>query len=319
MELILVTGGSGLVGKSLQEIAYLYNDDYTFIFLSSNMCDLRDFESTKKIFQDYNPTYVIHLAANVGGLYKNLSQNDKMFDDNVLINMNVVKCCKLTNVKKCICMLSTCIFPDKTEYPINENMLHNGPPHYSNEGYAYAKRMLDVQTKLYNNSSNNETHFVCVIPTNIYGPFDNFSLEDGHVIPSLIHRCYISLKNNIPFMIKGSGNSLRQFIYSIDLAKLVMIILEKYTDKEPIILAPTGLDNEYTIKDIVYTIADVFNQPLIRFDESYSDGQYKKTASSNSLKTFLESKDLDFEFTPIKEGIKETVEWFIKNYNNLKK
>ena len=284
------------------------------------MCNLRDFESTKNLFEEYNPDYVIHLAANVGGLYKNLSQNARMFDDNVLINMNVVKCCKLVNVKKCICMLSTCIFPDKTEYPINEKMLHNGPPHYSNEGYAYAKRMLDVQTKLYNNSLDNKTHFVCVIPTNIYGPFDNFSLENGHVIPSLINRCYLSLLENKPFIIKGTGNALRQFIYSKDLAKILMIILEEYNDKEPVILAPTDKNNEYTIKDIVYTIANVFNQSLIRFDDSYSDGQYKKTASSNSLKKILEDyknkTDIDFEFTSIQDGIKQTIEWFIKNYNN---
>jgi GDP-L-fucose synthase len=326
MKTILVTGGTGLVGKSLQEIYHLYSNEYFFQFISSKYCDLTNFENSKQIFSEINPNYVIHLAANVGGLYKNINENEKMFDDNIQINTNVVKLCELFNVEKCICILSTCIFPDKTEYPINETMLHNGPPHYSNEGYAYAKRILEVQTKLYNNSPNKKTHFVCVIPTNIYGPFDNFSLKDGHVIPALMHQCYLSLKNNTSFVVKGKGTALRQFIYSKDLAKLLMIIMEHYESKDPIILSPCKFltqeqepsENEYTIREVVNLIAETFNQSQIKFDETYNEGQYKKTADSNKLKNFLEMKNIEFEFTSLKEGIKETVEWFIKNYNTAR-
>ena len=111
-----------------------------------------------------------------------------MLETNMAINMNVLKCCHKYRVKKVVSCLSTCIFPDKTSYPINEKMLHNGPPHHSNDAYAYAKRMLEVQSKAYREQYG--CNFVCVIPTNIYGPRDNFSLEDGHVIPALIHRCF---------------------------------------------------------------------------------------------------------------------------------
>ena len=91
-------------------------------------------------------------------------------------------------VKKLVSCLSTCIFPDKVKYPITEEDLHSGPPHNSNNGYAYAKRLLDIHSEMYREQ--NDCNFICVIPTNIYGEHDNFSLMDGHVIPALIHRCY---------------------------------------------------------------------------------------------------------------------------------
>ena len=103
-----------------------------------------------------------------------------MFENNLTINMNVVKCCHKYNVQRAIFCLSTCIFPDKVSYPITEDMLHEGPPHNSNYGYAYSKRMLQIQCQIYNQDYNRE--YICVIPTNIYGEHDNFSLMDAHVI-----------------------------------------------------------------------------------------------------------------------------------------
>ena len=98
--------------------------------------------------------------------------------------------CRITNVKKLVSMLSTCIFPDKTTYPIDETMLHDGPPHPSNEGYAYAKRLIDTMNRAY--AEEYGCNFTSIIPTNIYGPHDNFSIQNGHVIPGLIHKCYIA-------------------------------------------------------------------------------------------------------------------------------
>ena len=110
-------------------------------------------------------------------------------------------------------------FSDKTSYPINESMLHNGPPHSSNDAYAYAKRMLEIHSKAYNEQYND--NFVCIIPTNLYGPYDNYNLQDSHVIPGLIHKCYLAKKENKPFYVWGSGKPLRQFIFSEDLAELI--------------------------------------------------------------------------------------------------
>jgi len=231
METILITGETGLVGYAIKTISKNYKN-YKFILMSGRDCDLTDWNQTFKCFKEIKPTYVIHLAACVGGLFKNMKYKVEMFEKNILINSNVLKACHQLKVKKLISCLSTCIFPDKTTYPINESM-HNGPAHNSNEAYAYAKRLLEIHSKAYQEQYND--NFICVIPTNIYGPNDNFNLDDGHVIPSLIHKCYIAKHNKEPFVICGSDNSLRQFICSEVLTDLFMKILEIYDDKSSII------------------------------------------------------------------------------------
>jgi len=311
VETILVTGGTGLVGKAIEHISNNY--EYKFVFLSSGDGDLTKFYETDLVFTLYEPTYVIHLAACVGGLFKNMAQPVNMFEKNMLINMNVLRCCHKYNVRKVISCLSTCIFPDRTTYPINENMLHNGAPHDSNSGYAYAKRMLEVQSRMYCKQYN--VSYVCVIPTNIYGPHDNFSLTDGHVIPSLIHKCYTAKQNDEDFIVLGTGKPLRQFIYSHDLAELLMWTLNSYNDIEPIILSVSE-DQEQSIECVSKMIAKEYDyEDRIVFDNSYSDGQYKKTADNSKL-TQLHGQ---YNFTSLDKGIKETIEWFNTNYNRVRK
>jgi len=309
---VLVTGGTGLVGSAIKKISDKY-DNYTFFFISSKNCDLTNYERTKELFERIRPQYVIHLAANVGGLFKNMNHKVEMYEINTLINLNVLKCAHLVGVKKCISCLSTCIFPDNTSYPINEEMLHNGPPHTSNDCYAYAKRMLEVHSMAYNQQYGDD--FVCVIPTNIYGPHDNFNLEDAHVIPALIHKCHLAKEAGEDFVVRGSGTPLRQFIYSEDLAVLIMKVLEDYKENGSIILSVSEED-EVSIKDIALEIANAFNyEERIVFDTSYSDGQYKKTADNRKLKNLIG----DYKFIGIKEGVKKSVEWFLENYDSCRK
>lgn len=157
-------------------------------------------------------------------------------------------------VKKVISCLSTCIFPDKTTYPIDETMVHNGPPHFSNEGYAYAKRMLEVMSRLYTKEYEGETLFTTVIPTNIFGPYDNFHVHDGHVLPAIIHRAYLAKRAGDPqFAVWGTGAPLRQFIYSKDLGKLFLWVLRSYNDPSPITLSVDEAD-EVTIGDVARTV-----------------------------------------------------------------
>ena len=192
-------------------------------------------------------------------------------------------------------------------------MLHDGPPHTSNDAYAYAKRMLEIHSKVYQEQY--DDNFICVIPTNIYGPYDNYSLEDGHVIPALIHRCYLNKKNNEKFIVRGTGKPLRQFIYSEDLAKLILWTLVHYEKKDTLILSVDEKD-EISIKDVALNIAKSYDyQDMIEFDDSYSDGQYKKTADNSKLKKLIG----EFEFTKFEDGIKKSVNWFIENYNNCRK
>jgi GDP-L-fucose synthase len=311
MKKILVTGGTGLVGNAIKTISKNY--DYEFLFLSSKNCDLTNYTNTFDYFSNYKPDYVIHLAACVGGLFKNMLNKVDMFEKNILINTNVLKVCHEIGVKKVVSCLSTCIFPDKINYPIDETMLHNGAPHFSNDAYAYAKRMLDVQSRAYQEQYND--NFICVIPTNIYGPHDNFNLQDSHVIPGLIHRCYLAKEKGEPFVVAGTGTPLRQFIYSEDLAILILWALENYNQIEPIILSVSE-NEEKSINFIANCIARKFNyENNIIFDTEKADGQFKKTA--NNLKLLERIKN--FEFTPIEVGISKTIEWFKTNYKNSRK
>ena len=309
---ILITGGSGLVGYGLKQI--ISNDNPNeFIFLSSKDCDLTNLEQTQKMFQNIKPDYVIHLAAFVGGLFRNMNYKVDMYEKNTIMNYNVLKCCHDFDVKKVVSCLSTCIFPDKTSYPINEDMLHNGPPHSSNDAYVYSKRMLEIHSKAYREQY--KDNFICVIPTNIYGENDNYSLEDGHVIPALIHKCYLAKEKGEKFVVRGTGKPLRQFIYAQDLAKLMMWVLESYDDTESIILSVSEED-EVSIKDIATLIAKEFEyEHMMEFDSSYSDGQFKKTADNSKLMKL----NPDFQFTKMKEGIKYSVKWFINHFEECRK
>jgi len=309
---ILVTGGSGLVGKALHYFKKDY-PEYQLIFSNSKQCNLCNFNSTLEYFKILQPNIVIHLAACVGGLFKNMNQKVDMLEKNLMINYNVLKCCHLIGVEKCISCLSTCIFPDKTIYPINEQMLHQGPPHHSNNTYAYAKRMLEIHTKAYQEQYG--SNFICIIPTNIYGPYDNYHLEDAHVISALIHKCYLAKKNKEPFIVRGSGKPLRQFIYSQDLAKLIYWTIDSYHQKETLILSVSE-EEEVSIKDISTYIAREFDyEQYMIFDINYSDGQYKKTADNSKLMKLIGN----FQFTPIQKGIHQSVKWFVENYENCRK
>jgi GDP-L-fucose synthase len=308
---VLVTGGNGLVGSAIKSIQNNYQ--YEFIFLSSSECNLLDWNQTIQYFEQNRPDYVIHLAANVGGLFKNMNNKVDMLESNLLINLHVLKASHQTKVKKLVACLSTCIFPDKTTYPINETMLHNGPPHWSNDAYAYAKRILEIQCKAYQDQFGD--NFICIIPTNIYGPHDNFNLLDAHVIPALIHKCYLAKEKGEQFIVAGSGKPLRQFIYSEDLAKLIMFVLENYLDKDSIILSVSESD-EVAIKDVAYLIAKNFNyENNLIFDETKADGQYKKTADNSKLINLVG----DFNFTDINKGIEKTINWFLNNYDSCRK
>ena len=268
----MVTGGSGLYGMAIRSHvdASEKEKDATWVFLSSKDGDLRDRKATEAIFERVQPTHVIHLAAMVGGLFANLSKKVEFYRENMLMNDNVMECCRIYKVQKLVSCLSTCIFPDKTTYPIDETMIHSGPPHLSNEGYAYAKRMIDVMNRCYKEEYG--CNFTSVVPTNIYGPHDNYSIENGHVVPGLIHKCYLAKKNGTPFDVWGTGSPLRQFIYSGDLAALTVWVLRDYDSTDPIILSVPEA-KEVTIKDVALMIRDAMKfEGEVKFLTDKADG-----------------------------------------------
>jgi GDP-L-fucose synthase len=313
MKTILITGGSGLVGSAIQHIADNYSNKYNFLYLSRKTCDLLNYEETLEYFTANKPNYVIHLAANVGGLFKNMEQPVQMLEDNLIININVLKAAHNVKVEKLVACLSTCIFPDAISYPIFENDLHLGPPHSSNAAYAYSKRILQTLCESY--KSQYKDNFMCIIPTNIYGPHDNFHLQDAHVIPALIHKCFLAKSSGEKFSVSGSGSPLRQFIYSQDLAHTIMWVLENYEETNTIMLAPDEKD-EVTIEFVARAIAKEFDyEEFIEFDRTKADGQYKKTVSNKIFKKY----NPEYLFITPEEGIKKTVTWFKNNYASIRK
>jgi len=308
---ILITGASGLVGTAVKKIF----NQFPIFTPSSSELNLLNFQMLDDYLKKNKINAIIHLAANVGGLFKNMNQKIQMLEDNLIINLNVLKAAHNNQIKKVISFLSTCIFPDNVQYPISEKSLHDGTPHYSNQAYAYAKRMLEIHSRTYREQYND--NFVSVIPTNIYGVNDNYNLENAHVIPALIHKCFIAKKNKKKFIIKGSGTPLRQFMFSDDLAEIIKWIYLYYDDKEPIILAQT---EEYSIGDIAKMIAKEFKyENNLQFDNISSDGQFRKTADNTKLLNFLKSHNIRINWTPIEEGIKKSIHWFIENFEKTRK
>lgn len=302
---ILVTGGSGLVGSAIARLALP-----KMVFVSKKEADLRDPNQTKALFEKIEPTHVIHLAAHVGGVGGNSKHPGEYFRDNILINTNVLEAARISGVKKLVSFLSTCIFPDPTVFPLNEKDLHQGPPHPSNFGYAYAKRMLEVQTRAYRQEWG--CNYVTVVGTNIYGPNDNFSLENGHVVSSLIHKCFLAKKNQTDMPVWGSGKPLREFVLSDDVAKLAVWTMENYDEPTPLILS-SGI--ETSIKELVLLVAKEMNfTGKIIFDSQKSDGQFRKPSDTAKFLKLLPN----FKFTPIEKGIAQTVKWFVDNYPNVR-
>ncbi|CAH1250097.1 GDP-L-fucose synthase-like [Branchiostoma lanceolatum] len=311
---VLVTGGSGLVGQAIRRVVEEHpSEEEEWIFVSSKDADLTDSSSTQALFEKHQPTHVIHLAAMVGGLFRNLKYNLDFLRNNIRINDNVLHLAYKNGVRKCVSCLSTCIFPDKTTYPIDETMVHNGPPHDSNFGYSYAKRMIDVQNRAY--YVQHGCKFTSVIPTNVFGPHDNFNLEDGHVVPGLVHKVYTAKRDNKPLTVWGTGSPRRQFIYSYDLARLMVWVLKDYQEVDPIILS-VGEEDEISIKECAELVVEAMDfKGEVIFDTTKSDGQFKKTASNAKLRKYQP----DFKFTPIKQALKETCDWFTENYGIARK
>jgi GDP-L-fucose synthase len=255
---------------------------------------------------------VLHLAARVGGLFANMNDKVGFYRDNMRMNENVIHTCYGRKVEKCVSCLSTCIFPDIATYPMDEDTIHKGLPHTSNFGYSFAKRVIDVQNRIYNDQFG--CNFTSVVPCNVYGPHDQWDLSKSHVIPGLIHKAYLAKQNGQALKVFGSGKPLRQFIFSEDLARLMIWALREYNSPEPIILSVSEND-EVTIGEVSQMVSDLMD---IEKDLEYvdaADGQHKKTVTNAKLRGILPN----FKFTPLSEGLKQTVDWFNANYETCRK
>ena len=301
MKKVLITGGGGMVGSAMESPLKLTRD----------YCDLLNRKQTNRFFSAVKPDGVIHCAGKVGGIGGNSNYKGQYFYENILIDTNVIEAARQAGVQNLVSFLSTCVFPDKVSYPLTVDQVHQGDPHDSNYPYAYAKRMADIQIRAYREQYN--INYTSIIPSNIYGPNDNFSLEHGHVMPMLIHKLYLAKKTKTDFIVWGSGKPLREFIYSKDIAKIAEWVLFNYKGTDPLIVSG---DEEISIKDLVGILVDEFKfKGKVKFDKTKPDGQLRKPSDNSVIKELIP----DFEYTPFEKGIKETVSWFIENYESARK
>jgi GDP-L-fucose synthase len=318
----LVTGGTGLVGSSIKEC--VKDDcDNEYLFLSSKDVNLINTEEVDVVFKNFHPDVVIHLASKVAGLYGNMNDNYGFLVDNLKLNTNILDNCKKYKVKKLINILSTCVFPDKNvTYPLTSDQILNGEPHTSNEGYSYSKRLLFTGSKLLFNQREfvgmSDLSIVNIIPTNLYGEYDNYHLINSHVIPGLIHKCYLAQNNNTDFVVKGSGSAKRQFLYSGDLAKVIVQFAksDKFNGQFLSLIASTPVSSEISIKQLVDKIVNIFEfKGNVIYDTSFSDGQAAKTTDSNEVYKYFS----DFEFTDIDNGLQKMIFHFKENFEKVRK
>jgi len=298
---ILVTGGSGMLGKALNTVLP------SAVYLSSKDGDLRDWRATEKIFTKHKPEIVIHLAGRVGGIKANMDNLGLFYHDNIKINTNVLEACRKYEVEKTLSMLSTCVYPDEASYPLTEEQIHQGAPHHSNYAYAYAKRMIDVQSRAYRDQYG--CNFITAIPNNIFGMHDNFDLEDSHVIPAMVRKIYEAKTFGKPVVLWGDGTPLREFTYSIDMSKIILFLLHKYDSPEPINIGNT---REYSIKEVSDMVVSIFQYDgEIEWDISGPPGQYRKPSSSKKL---LEMGWSEGNYTDLYSSLEGVCDWFDKNY-----
>ena len=295
---ILVTGGSGMVGKSLKKLIP------QALYISSKDCDLTNPIEVELLVKTHKPEAIIHLAAKVGGIIDNINKPAEYFDDNILMNTLLLKSAHKYNVKRFIGILSTCIYPDKLDtYPMTEDMLHLGPPTPTNFSYGYAKRSLSVQIDAYNKQYG--TKYQYLIPCNLYGEHDKYG-NNSHFVAALIkkiHNAKISGDDKITLF--GTGKPLRQFMHSNDLAK----IIKKCIDENIYDNFNVATEENVSIDEIAKIALKACNAEHIKieYDITKPDGQYRKDVSVDKLNNIIS------DFTPISlyNGIKDT-------YNKIK-
>jgi GDP-L-fucose synthase len=305
---VLVTGGNGLVGSAIQAVEKQY-PDFAFYYATHQDADLIKQEEVKKLFDWIRPNYVIHTAARVGGIGKNLASPAEQFYHNILMNTFVIDEAYKHGVKKLLAFSSVCAFPDGAPV-IKEEILHDGPPYYAHGSYAYSKRMVDVQIKAYRQQYG--VKYTSVLPVNIFGEADNYDLEQGHVIPSLIHRCQKAMEEGKPLQVWGTGIARREFCYAQDLARVCDELLRMNGETPDLLIVSNS--REYTIKEIVAKVCKAFNYNEVEWLTDKPNGQLSRPSDTARFKKYFP----DFNFTDIDEAIQKSVDWFKLYYPRVR-
>lgn len=299
---ILITGAQGLVGTSL--IEELYRQGYmNLIPLTRKQCDLTNYEEVKSFFRSAKPEIVFHTAAAVYGIGGNAEKKGSIFLDNVLLNTHVIEASRLFGARKIIAMGTIAAYPKPTELPVKENNIWNGPPHQSENSYGHAKRTMLAQLLAY--QENYGLDFAYVISTNLFGPNDKFDSKFGHVVPSLIRKFYEAKKNQEQVTIWGDGSAERDFLYSKDMARALILIMNKCSGS---INVASG--KKVSIKEVVSLLANHFEmQDRVIWNAEMPNGREFYELDLTYLKAL--------GYTPIysiESGLSETLCWFTSMY-----
>jgi GDP-L-fucose synthase len=302
---IYVAGHQGLVGQAILR-QLMVQGFQNLIYRSFSELDLRNQGAVNAFFKQERPEYVFLAAAKVGGIYANMTHPAEFIHDNLMIQTNVLHQAYASQVKRLMFLGSSCIYPKHCPQPMKEEYLLTGKLEPTNDAYAVAKIAGITMCQAYNRQYN--TEFIPVMPTNLYGPWDNFNPYDSHVIPALIRRFQEGkIKKVKEAVVWGTGMARREFLYVDDLANACLFLMENYPEKE---LINIGVGQDLTIKELANMAAKVVGfRGRIVFDASYPEGTARKLLDTSRLSQLGWRPQ-----TTLEEGLRRTYEWFIKSH-----
>jgi GDP-L-fucose synthase len=297
---IVIAGSTGLVGSALTS-AFM-SAGYEVVGLNRSVVNLLDLKATKKIIQEIKPNLVIDAAAKVGGILANSTLPVEFLSDNIRIQSNLMEAAHAGEVKKFVFLGSSCIYPRDCPQPIKEEYLMTGPLEATNSAYAIAKiagiELLNSYRKEYG------AKWISLMPTNLYGPKDNFDLQGAHVLPALIRRFVEAVENgSAKVTLWGSGSPRREFLHVNDLAQAILQTSEKYDSSMHLNI---GTGSDLTIKDLAGKVAAAAGfTGEIEWDTSKPDGTPQKVLDVSKIKAFGWMPTITLE-----EGIVSTIAWY---------
>ena len=301
---VVVTGGAGFLGSYVVEKLEERGCKEIFVPRSKEY-DLREKEAIIRMYEDFKPDIVIHLAAVVGGIGANRKNPGKFFYDNAIMGIQLIEYARRYGVEKFVCVGTVCAYPKYTPVPFKEDDLWNGYPEETNAPYGLAKKMLLVQLQAYRQQYG--FNGIYLLPANLYGPRDNFDPETSHVIPALIKKCVdAKRKGEKKIVVWGSGEPSREFLYVEDAAEGILLAAEKYNGPEPVNL---GTGKEIKIKELVRLIMELTGfDGEVEWDRTKPDGQPRRCLDTSRAK-----RAFGFEAkTDLRDGLRRTIEYYEK-------
>ena len=305
---IYVAGHGGLVGSAI--VRHLTAEGFSDVVgRRSSELDLRDRGQVDAFFDQQRPDYVVLAAAKVGGIVANNTWPADFLSDNVRIQVNVLDAAARTGVTKVLFLGSSCIYPKFAPQPIREDSLLTGLLEPTNDAYAIAKiaGVLHVQALRRQHS----LPYISAMPTNLYGPGDNFDLQKSHVLPALLRKVHeAKLRGDHEYVVWGTGTPRREFLHVDDLARAVVTLLERYDEPEPINI---GVGNDVTIKELAETVAQIVGfEGSIVFDTTKPDGTPRKLLDVSRVHALGWKAEID-----LRSGIASTYDWFLANQGSV--